>query len=77
MMRKRSSGTMAVIAALLGMLGFAVYVMVAEWNVGDESQGSPISTSGYFAMGIGIFFTLALGVGLMTLIFYSNRSGRN
>jgi hypothetical protein len=77
MMRKRWCGTMAVIAALLGMLGFSVYVMVAEWNVGDESQGSPISTSGYLAMGIGIFVTLALGIGLMSLIFYSNRSGRD
>ena len=33
--------------------------------------------AGYTAMALGIVATLALGIGLMALIFYSNRSGRD
>ena len=74
---KPRSRAVALIAGMLGLLAFAVYVMFAGWDVGGATHGSEISTSGYLAMGLGIFFTLALGVGLMTLIFYSNRHGRD
>ena len=74
-MSKRGSTTFAVIAAMLGILAFAIYLMLSGWSVGEG--GAEISTSGYIAMGLGIFFTLALGVGLMSLIFYSNRRGRD
>jgi hypothetical protein len=30
---------------------------------------------GWLMMGLGIFFTLAIGGGLMVLIFYSSRAG--
>jgi hypothetical protein len=30
---------------------------------------------GWLMMGLGIFFTLLVGCGLMALIFYSNRAG--
>jgi hypothetical protein len=33
--------------------------------------------AGYVAMTLGIVATLALGVGLMALMYYSNRSGRD
>jgi hypothetical protein len=36
-----------------------------------------MSVGGWIAMILGIIATLALGVGLMTLMFYSNRSGRD
>ena len=36
-----------------------------------------MTTTGYVAMAAGIFFTLALGIGLMTLVFYSNRKGHD
>jgi hypothetical protein len=35
----------------------------------------PLSDSGSFAMFIGVTFTLILGVGLMSLIFFSSRNG--
>ena len=35
----------------------------------------PLTESGAAAMIIGVTFTLILGVGLMALIFFSNRSG--
>jgi len=51
----------AVIAAIAGL-----------WNgIGD----SEISAGGWLAMGLGIVVTLALGIGLMSLVFISSRRG--
>jgi hypothetical protein len=36
-----------------------------------------MSTAGYVAMVLGIIVTLALGTGLMALVFYSNREGHD
>jgi hypothetical protein len=36
-----------------------------------------MSTNGWIAMGLGILATLGLGVGLMALVFYSHRQGRD
>ena len=51
----------------------AVAVVIAEfWSgIGD----SEISLAGWLAMGFGIVVTLALGVGLMSLVFISSRRG--
>jgi hypothetical protein len=51
----------------------AVVVAIAEfWSgIGD----SEISLAGWFAMGLGIIVTLALGIGLMSLVFFSSRGG--
>ena len=51
----------AVIAAIAGL-----------WNgIGD----SEISLAGWVAMGLGVVATLALGIGLMSLVFFSNQGG--
>jgi Zn-dependent protease with chaperone function len=64
--------------AILGvLLALGLYFMVAGWSVSDDAGGAPITTNGYIAMGVGIVFTLALGIGLMTLMFYSNRKGHD
>jgi hypothetical protein len=34
-----------------------------------------MSSHGYIAMALGIFFSLVVGIGLMTLVFYSSRAG--
>jgi hypothetical protein len=51
-------------------------------GVGSESAGvwralgtSEISWAGWLAMALGILFSLALGIGLMALVFFSNRHG--
>ena len=51
----------------------AVAIVIAEFwsSIGD----SGISVAGWFAMGLGIVATLALGIGLMSLVFFSNRRG--
>ncbi len=75
--RKSGWGTALVVAVLLGLLALAVYVGVAGWNMGSDSAGDSMSTTGYIAMGFGIAVTLALGVGLMALMYYSSRHDRD
>jgi len=56
-------------AAVVLIIGI---VIAAEWTgIGD----SDISGAGWLAMGLGVIVTLALGVGLMALVFISNRRG--
>jgi hypothetical protein len=59
--------------ALAITMVLAVVVAIAEfWSgIGD----SEISLAGWFAMGLGIIVTLALGIGLMSLVFFSSRGG--
>jgi hypothetical protein len=42
------------------------------WMSGGDAD---VPTSGYVAMAFGVIFSLAVGIGLMTLIFYSSRKG--
>ena len=59
-------GVAAVLVIVLAVIG------IEFWNgIGD----SDISAAGWVAMGIGIVLTLALGIGLMTLVFISSRRG--
>jgi uncharacterized YccA/Bax inhibitor family protein len=59
----------AVAGAVVLVLGF---VIAALWiGIGD----SDISTAGWLAMGLGVIVTLALGIGLMALVFISSRRG--
>ena len=56
----------AVVVLIIGI------VIAAEWTgIGD----SDISGAGWSALVLGVIFTLALGVGLMALVFISNRRG--
>ena len=59
-----------VIAALLSAAAMAV--AYSAWRSLADVQ---MSTSGYVAMILGALATLALGVGLMALVFWSNRKG--
>ena len=59
----------AVACAVVLVLGF---LLGALWiGIGD----SDISTAGWLTMGLGVIVTLALGIGLMALVFISNRRG--
>ena len=61
------AATAAVVVAV------AVIVVIAEfWSGLGDSQ---ISLAGWLAMGFGIILTLALGIGLMSLVFFSSRGG--
>ena len=55
----------------LGVFALAAAVMFVAWLVLD------LDATHYFALGLGIFFSIAVGVGLMALVFYSSRSGHD
>lgn len=60
------------VGTLGGILIVAVVMAVAAMSgLGDVRM----SGHGWFAMGLGIVFTLGLGGGLMALVFYSARRG--
>jgi hypothetical protein len=67
-----STSTWIAVALAITMV-LAVVAAIAEfWSgIGD----SEISLAGWFAMGLGIIVTLALGIGLMSLVFFSSRGG--
>jgi hypothetical protein len=61
-----------VIIVLLSILAGAVFVGHYGW----VSAGNVVMPAwGWLMMGLGIFFTVVVGGGLMALIFYSSRAG--
>ena len=62
------------IAAGCAVLVVAAIVVVAAVNWGDIGDAG-IDTNGWIALVLGVLVTLAVGVGLMTLVFISNRRG--
>ena len=61
----------AVVVAVVAVVAVAIVVGIF-WNQLGASQ---ISAAGWLAMGFGVVITLALGCGLMALMFVSNRRG--
>jgi hypothetical protein len=61
----------AIAVALAALAGVAVVAAQLWRAVGD----STISLAGWLALGLGVLVTLALGIGLMTLVFVSSRYG--
>jgi heme/copper-type cytochrome/quinol oxidase subunit 2 len=77
MATKNSTGTWLALAALTSVLLLAIGISYVGWAPADGAAGHDMSTSGYVAMTLGIVVTLALGVGLMSLMFYSRRMGHD
>jgi hypothetical protein len=49
-----------------------IVIAVVNWSgIGDAG----IDLNGWIALGLGVLATLALGIGLMSLVFISNRRG--
>ena len=57
---------------LLALLALSVWFAAAAWT---RIGGEPIPLYGYFAIVGGVFFSLLVGGGLMSLVFYSSRHG--
>lgn len=68
--RKLGPGGWFAIIVLLGFLAAAIAYAVHAWNA---MSGVGISPLGWLFMGLGVFFTIAVGGGLMALVFYSSR----
>jgi hypothetical protein len=67
------AGWIALIA-MFGFLGWALWYAVHAWGL---LGGVGISTAGWVFLVLGVVFTIAVGAGLMGLLFYSSRKGKD
>jgi flagellar basal body-associated protein FliL len=65
-------GSWIVLIVLLLLLVATGVVVYLGWTLGN---GTDVPTSGYAAMAFGVIISLAVGFGLMALLFYSSRKG--
>src|SRR3982074_987799 len=65
-------GSWIVIVVLLLLLVATGAVIYFGWTL---ANGTDVPTSGYAAMAFGVIISLAVGFGLMALLFYSSRRG--
>jgi hypothetical protein len=63
---------LAIIILLLALLAAAVYVGYYGWVLAGDVV---MPAFGWWMIGLGIFFSLLVGCGLMALMFYSSRAG--
>jgi hypothetical protein len=57
---------------LFALLAASIWFAYDIWSA---DEGPPMPATGYLALGLGVFFSLVVGCGLMALVFYSNRHG--
>jgi hypothetical protein len=63
-------------AGWLALLVLGVFFFVSLWyaaKVWTSMAGVQMSGFGWFFLGLGVVVTIALGAGLMALVFYSSR----
>ncbi|HEY4403783.1 MAG TPA: hypothetical protein VGN55_03940 [Xanthobacteraceae bacterium] len=60
-----------VIAALLGLLGLALWAAYRQWTLFDVD----VPAWAWVSMGFGALLSILVDGGLMALIFYSSRKG--
>ena len=65
-------GSWIIIIVLLLLLVATCAVIYFGWTL---VNGNDVPTSGYAAMAFGVIISLAVGFGLMALLFYSSRKG--
>ena len=65
-------GAKVLIGILVALALLSLWAGVAGWNLESDVE---MSGHGYAAMAIGIVASLVVGIGLMTLVFYSSRKG--
>jgi hypothetical protein len=61
--------TFLLVLVLGGILAATLFGVLTGWDA------SAMSMHGWIALGLGTFFSLALGGGLMALVFHSARKG--
>ena len=71
-LRSIGKGFWALLAVLLLILIGTIVVSYLGWT---SAAGTDVPASGYVALALGVIFSLAVGFGLMALVFYSSRSG--
>jgi flagellar basal body-associated protein FliL len=73
-MEGMGKGRIAILIALVVILFGAGVWAITFWN---ETSGVEMSEHGWIALGLGTFFSLVIGCGLMALMFFSSRSGHD
>lgn len=65
--------------ALILAASFVIIGIVLYWGVSVlvTLQGVTLGFHGKLAMALGVVFTMAVGFGLMALLFYSNKNGHD
>jgi TRAP-type C4-dicarboxylate transport system permease small subunit len=63
-----------ILTVLLAMLSAAIWIGYDIW---ETTADIPISENGHIAMGVGAALLLLVGCGLMALLLYRSRHGRD
>ena len=71
-MRSMGRGSWAILVVLVMVLIATGVVAFKGWT---GAAGTDVPASGYISLAIGVIFSLAVGIGLMALVFYSSRAG--
>jgi len=71
--RRYGAGTWVLVLALGALLALAVWFGVSGWQTAGDPDFGDVTGLGYGAMALGIIATLGLGIGLMLLVFRSER----
>jgi hypothetical protein len=73
-MRRIGVGQIILLAVLVVLLISTVFWALSVWN---DTRGVQMGKHGWIALGLGTFFSLLIGCGLMALMFFSSRSGHD
>lgn len=71
--RRYGAGTWLLLLCLLALLALAAWFGVSGWQSAGDPDAGQVTGLGYGAMAFGIIATLGLGIGLMLLVFRSER----
>jgi hypothetical protein len=72
-MKRLGTGQIVLLIVLLAILILTVVWAISVWNTGE----AVMDKHGWIALGLGTFFSLLIGCGLMALMFFSSRSGHD
>ena len=73
-MEGMSKGRITILVVLTAMLMGTGIWMIFVFN---QTSGVEMNKHGWIALGLGTFFSLVIGCGLMALMFFSSRSGHD
>jgi len=62
------------VLALIALLLLTMAWAISAWSIGGDIE---MGRHGWIALGLGTFFSLLIGCGLMALMLYSSRSGHD
>ena len=69
---RMGAGSWTLLIVLISLFAATVMTVYFGWT---SAKDTDVPTSGFVAMAIGVIFSLAVGFGLMALVFYSSRKG--